>query len=265
MKNLMLMIANGFRKINSGLLPGLCVLCGTNTEETALCEPCRRELPWLQNPCPHCGLTGGGSVSATPLICGQCLQNPPPYQSTLALFDYLSPIDHCILSLKFHQKLEFAKILGELLAERVARHYLGKALPQLLIPVPLHKRRLRERGFNQALEIARPMAKQLRIPLEEYHCTRVVPTPPQSHESAEQRRKNLHQAFRVRQKLSVDHVAIIDDVVTTGSTVSELAVELQKNGVKRVDVCCIVRTSLKNRSANFPAGISSVPLAGKFG
>ncbi len=233
-----------FKKIYYGLFPSICVLCDADTHQSALCTPCRQELPWLDNPCSLCALPCG-DTSLSPAVCGACLHQPPPFHAMLALFDYLPPIDYCILSLKFREKLEFAKVLGELLAESVIPHYKGKPLPELLIPVPLHRRRLQERGFNQALEIARPIARKLRIPIDTRNCQRILSTQPQSHEPAEQRRKNLRDAFKVAPDLGVSHVAIIDDVVTTGSTVTELALTLQKSGVKQMDVWCIVRTCLK--------------------
>jgi len=233
----------GLKKIYYWLLPAFCALCHTTTENTALCKACLHELPWQQSACVRCAR----SLSSTG-TCGQCIQNPPPYHNTICLFHYQTPIDRLILSLKFAEKLSNAKLLGDLMAEKIADHYRGQAKPEFVIPVPLHVERLRERGYNQALEIARPIAKKLQIPLETNACTRILSTLPQASTTAEERRKNMKNAFAVEALFRARHVAIVDDVLTTGSTVTELARRLKKAGVERIDVWCCARTELHFQS-----------------
>jgi ComF family protein len=114
--------------------------------------------------------------------------------------------------------------------------------PELIIPVPLHEKRLKERGYNQSLEIARPIARQLKIPLAISVCDRIKHTPPQSSLSKYERQQNLHGAFSIHRTIPVKHVVIFDDVVTTGSTVVELGKILHQAGIERVDVWCVART-----------------------
>jgi len=118
-------------------------------------------------------------------------------------------------------------------------------MPEIIIPVPLHRTRLRERGFNQALEIARPIARSLSIPVDYKSCERVRKTSAQSLLPAAERRKNIKGAFRVTRPIAARHVAILDDVMTTGHTVQELAATLRKAGVERIDVWVVARTSLQ--------------------
>lgn len=143
-----------------------------------------------------------------------------------------------IHGLKFEQRFQNARLLGTLLAESLRS---GEALPQLLIPVPLHPKRYRERGFNQAIEIGRTVAKQLQLPLELSACRRHRDTPHQTGLTAKQRRKNLRNAFSVTRSLAAEHVAILDDVITSGTTANELAKILKNSGVKRVDVWACAR------------------------
>lgn len=230
------------KKIYRWLLPTFCTLCHTNTKGERLCYTCHQELPWQIVACTQCGLPLSHEQ-----ICGYCLKNPPCYDHTICLFHYQTPIDKLILSLKFAEKLNHAKLLGDLMAEKLAKHYTDQKKPDIIIPVPLHPKRLKERGYNQALEIARPVAKKLRIPIEIRHCKRILSTPPQSSVTAKIRRRNIKNAFSVGTLLKYHHVAIIDDVVTTGSTVTELARVLKKAGVHQIDIWCCARTPLINQ------------------
>jgi len=133
-------------------------------------------------------------------------------------------------------------LFGALLAERVRNNYRDQSFPECIIPVPLHAQRLRERGFNQALELARATAKQLLVPVEWQSCRRIRATPAQSQLLAAQRAANLKNAFQIIKPFRHKHVAIIDDVVTTGHTVTELSKALQRAGVERIDVWCVART-----------------------
>ena len=128
------------------------------------------------------------------------------------------------------------------MADYLEKCYSKKNKPQLIIPVPLHKKRLRERGYNQALELARPIEKRLQIPVDKYSCVRVKQTAAQSLLPFDERQSNVRQAFAIRKPLAVKYVAIFDDILTTGSTVKELSQVLRKAGVTKIDVWCCAKT-----------------------
>ncbi|CAN5366280.1 ComF family protein [soil metagenome] len=224
------------------LFPFTCVICADPTQRNLdLCLPCEQELPRINNACCHCALP---LTNTDMTICGACLASPPPYDRTLALCYYQQPLERLIINLKFHQRLLYAKVLGTLMTEYLIEFYADTALPECIIPVPLHQRRLRERGYNQALEIARPIHKYLKIPIDTHHCQRLRPTQAQSGLHAKQRQDNVFQAFTVATNFKPRHVAIIDDVVTTGHTVAELSRVLRLAGVEQIDVWCCARTKL---------------------
>lgn len=199
------------------------------------------ELPWLEPGCPICGIELR-SLAATQL-CGDCLIDPPPFSRSIILFSYDFPISSLILKLKFQQQLAYAKPLGMLLSQRVAKIYQQQnlQLPDCIIPVPLHPSRLRSRGYNQALEIARPLEKELNIPIDYQNVQRTIATAPQTLLSGHERQINVAKVFKINKKFHNDHVAIIDDVVTTFSTVIGLATALQKQGTRQIDVWCLAR------------------------
>jgi len=179
-------------------------------------------------------------------ICGQCLRKPPPYHRALATFNYRDPVSHIVHGLKFGQRLYYGRFLGDALAETVAQAG-NLIVPDLLIPVPLHRKRMNERGYNQAYEIARPVAQLLGCPITTGVVIRVGETKEQSQLNALQRRRNLKNVFTVMGTGTVKglHVVIIDDVMTTGATVSELARVLISAGVRRIDVWLAARAALE--------------------
>jgi len=172
------------------------------------------------------------------LLCGRCLAKQPAFDRTYAPYIHQGAIRYLITSLKFNAHYANARLLGSLLTEHVQR---TAEKPDLILPVPLHKTRYRQRGFNQAIEIARILSKQLQIPLELASCQRHRETPQQTRLSAKQRRKNIKNAFSLVKPLQARHVAIVDDVMTTGSTAHELAALLKKSGVNKVDVWVCAR------------------------
>lgn len=174
--------------------------------------------------------------------CGVCLQHKPIYQKIYALFPYEPPIIHLIIKLKFSQKLSYAQTFGELLAERIQQDwYATQPLPDLILPMPLHPIRLRERGFNQAVEIARPVANYLDIPLDLSGITRSKLTKAQSGLKATERKENMQYAFSSTRDYQGLRVAVIDDVVTTGSTIDSLCKTLQQSGAQTIDIWTIAR------------------------
>lgn len=228
-------------KVVAGVMPPICVLCGDvgahlSSGVRDLCLACQKSLPWAESQCARCALPL--SATAIEALCGRCQTEPPAFEVCLSPFQYHAPLDHLLLGLKFNGRLAQARLLGELMAD-----WLGSVVdspPDQLIPVPLHADRLRERGFNQAVELARPIAKHFGMSLNLSGVSRILATPPQSDLSRKQRLKNIRGAFEVVQPVQ-GHVVIIDDVMTTGSTADELAKALLRAGAERVDVWVCAR------------------------
>jgi len=219
-------------------LPQSCYLCGAKSVR-ALCPGCLADLPYysLENTCVCCARPLNREFEE--MYCAHCQHTPPFFTQTLPLFSYSYPINHLIIDAKFRQNLTILTLLAELMVQ----HIDYQQIPDALIPVPLHSKRLRERGYNQSLEIAKMMARQLRIPLATSACQRIRYTTPQAQLSGNQRKINLQDAFRTGQlKKQWQHVVLIDDVMTTGATVNELATVLLQAGIQRVDVWCCART-----------------------
>lgn len=223
--------------IQSILIPPVCVLCGAPGDEGQdLCAACRLSLPRIVNACVRCAEPLSGPVLDA--LCGRCQVKPPAFEQCLALLSYETPVDHLLQRLKFDGRLEVARILGRLMADHLAS--IIDTPPELLIPVPLHRGRLRERGFNQAVELARPVSKRLGVPLDLGNCQRLQSTASQSGLSRKARIINVRGAFVVAGEIR-GHVAIVDDVMTTGSTAHELTQSLLKAGAERVDVWVCAR------------------------
>jgi ComF family protein len=212
------------RLLAATLFPPRCCLCGFpgGSVDLDLCHFCRAELPWA----------GSGPANADA-------------RAPLAPFMYEHPVDEMIRKLKYHDDLAQARVLGVLLAQTAIEQCV--ALPRLLVPVPLHDARLRERGYNQAAALARYAARMLEIPYAPRLIRRVRDTPSQTALDVNRRRDNVRGAFAtcgrraVRRLVAAEHVAIVDDVITTGSTVSELRAVLLAAGVRRVEVWAVAR------------------------
>lgn len=220
----------------------VCAACGLPAGGgSALCTACRGDLPRIDRPCPRCVLPLAADAPAA-LPCPRCRGELPVIGRMVAATAYAFPVDRLVQQLKFGGRLPLANTLGGLLAERVREGYVGELLPRALIPVPLHRKRLRERGFNQAGRIAHAVARQLgNLPVLEGQVARTRHTPAQSVLELRLRRHNLEGAFMVNAALP-PHVAIVDDVVTSGSTVLALAKALRAAGVARVDAWTVCRT-----------------------
>ena len=173
---------------------------------------------------------------------GRCIKKMPAFDYSYSLFRYEDEVIGLVHRLKFGEKISYARSIGELLLRRLQE---TDELPDCLLPVSLHKSRLRQRGFNQSIEISRVMAKKLAIPIEHTAVIRHRSTVAQTGLNAKQRQKNIRGAFAVVQQLHYKHVLIVDDVMTTGATVDELARVLKKNGVERVGVLSIARAPVK--------------------
>ena len=210
---------------------GDCLLCGEESGFELLCAACAAELPALAEHCPQCALPSPAGA-----VCGSCLDRPPHYDRTLALWRYEFPCDRLVQALKYRARLALAGFFARSLASR--------PLPEvdLIVPMPLHPKRLAERGFNQALEIARGLARHLGRPIEPRGVLRVKDTPPQTRLPYEERAKNVRGAFLCKLDLSGTSVAVVDDVMTTGATLNELARALKRAGAARVENFVIART-----------------------
>jgi len=217
------------------VLASRCLVCserGGNGID--LCGFCWQSLPWLTSACLRCALPLGIGSD----LCGDCLRRPPPQAATVAGFVYRAPLDRLLPRAKFHGDLAGLRLLSSLMAERL----LGAARPDALVPIPLHRSRLRRRGYDQALELARPLARRLGLPLRDDVLGRVRATAAQSRLDAGARRRNLRGAFTVRSGVPLPaHVALVDDVMTTGATARSAATALLRAGARRVDVWVCAR------------------------
>ncbi|MGX4642872.1 phosphoribosyltransferase family protein [Massilia sp. SYSU DXS3249] len=226
------------------LLPCSCALCGEQAADV-VCAPCRLRYAAPRGPrCPCCANPLGG-IDTAAQRCGACLAERPAFDATVAAIDYAPPLDTLVLGLKFGAQLPLAPWFAALLSKTVQMQP-GCILPDVLCPVPLGPRRLVERGFNQALEIARPLAKSLAIELQPRLAARVRETTAQSGVSPRERASNIRGAFEVpadmMHLIHGRHVGVVDDVMTSGHTLNELAGTLKAAGAARVSNLVFART-----------------------
>lgn len=215
-------------------LPPVCVLClGPGEPGLDLCAICAAHLPVRRAACRRCA-----RALPAPGICGPCQRKPPVFMEAQAAFDYARPVDWLVHRFKFGGRLECGRVLGECLAWELALR--GAARPDALVPVPLHAGRLRSRGFDQALELGRHLARRLELHLRPRLLARCRATSQQSTLDARARRRNLRGAIRVRAPVPA-HVALVDDVMTTGSTAVECARVLKRAGCRRVSIWVVAR------------------------
>jgi ComF family protein len=230
-------LATRLERLHHFLLPPTCLLCGAaGAAGRDLCAGCAADLPRNRHACAICALPLALD-QASP--CRQCCSQSPDYDRAFASFCYRPPVDFLIRRLKFNGRLSHARLLGELFAD--ARAECGGPWPDYIIPVPLHPLRLRERGFNQALELARAAARRFQIPLIAEGLRRIRYTTPQTRLDALARQTNPRGAFVMEQSRPGARVALIDDVMTTASTVAECARVLRAGGVADIEVWIIAR------------------------
>jgi len=225
----------------SRLWPAHCYLCQQATHHAGICAACRHDLPVVVQGCQRCGVSLAGPGANA--VCAACLKEAPPYDRVVSALAYTAPVSHLVTGLKFHDRLHYAPLLAQLLFERLG---VGPVSVQAIVPVPLHQRRLRERGFNQALEIARPLAAALGIPVLTDTLVRVRETAPQSLQHARGRHTNVHNAFAVSGTPAYQHIALLDDVMTSGHTAGEAARCLRQAGVEKIEIWCAARANTKN-------------------
>ncbi len=235
------------------LLPACCLLCGQRSPNRRLCTGCENDLPRITACCKQCGLPGQLGAAA---LCAACLRHPPPWDDAVAALVYEYPVDHLVWHFKFHKNLACGQLLAEELVRAVEQklsqhrgddHRLdpdtrepGCEKPDLLIPVPLHFFRRCKRGFNQAELIAAELQRHCGIPVQRRLLSRINHTSAQSGLDRKTRQKNLRNAFHCA-PLHGAHVALIDDVLTTGATLQECSRMIKKAGARRISVWVAAR------------------------
>ena len=238
MRDKLLSIAQSIR------LPSICVLCNQfNQGSNSICNYCIDLLPTLGPSCTHCAQP---LFQEDYLICGHCIKNPPYFDRALVKYPFEEPLRTLLHRFKYHNALYLGSFLSQLILNAWnagINKPQSSSQPQCLIPVPMHPKKLKLRGFNQSVLLAQFLAKKLKIPYDFRSCEKIVNTKAQASLDGEQRQKNLKGAFRI-DPLPYEHIAIVDDLLTTGSTANELARTLKNSGVKQVDIWCCARTIL---------------------
>ncbi|WP_394249634.1 ComF family protein [Vibrio profundi] len=227
------MVSDWWRKNTSLSIPKQCHLCGLNKagNGTRWCSTCLTLFSKVPR-CQRCGITTPTTVEQ----CGQCLTTPPSWHRLYCVGDYNFPLSRYVHQLKYSKQFWFARDLASLLT-----HHIEQPAP-IIASVPLHWTRTLSRGFNQSALLSHYLAKSLNVSAHPHMFSRTRATPYQQGLTKKERRQNLHNAFKLRQQPHANHVAILDDVVTTGSTVQHLCQLLLEVGVERIDIYCICRT-----------------------
>jgi ComF family protein len=219
-----------------------CLLCDEPADGALpICTNCEADLPWLGGHCQVCALP----LPCDGLACGACLKKPPSFTKVEAPWRYAFPIDSLITRFKHQAKWPLGRLLGELLSHHLQHAFdHGLRRPDLLLPVPLANKRQRQRGFNQAALLSQWLSPLLQVPQQTLWLQRIIDTPAQQQLDAATRKRNLRKAFAMAPDSQVNglHVALIDDVLTTGATAESLARLLKSAGAASVDVYCLART-----------------------
>ena len=223
------------------LFPGCCLLCGLgSSSHRDMCPGCADSLVRNDICCPICA-----EPMSSAHICGRCLAEPPVFRHSLAPLLYAPPTSNLLLRFKNRADLACGRALLQTLLTAIEQHYANASLPDALVPVPLHWRKRWQRGFNQSRWLAKRLAAELELPVLTNRVIRNRATTSQQSLSRKQRRKNLHNCFTVKKPLKEMTLAIVDDVMTTGSTTNELAKSLLAAGASQVDVWCLARTPVE--------------------
>jgi len=231
-------VHNWLQAVQARILPPTCIRCGCAGRAPLLdlCEFCEAELPKNAAACRLCGMPLAPEAQGR---CQSCARRRWHFDSVLAPYRYEYPVDRLVQRFKYEGRLEVGRVLATLLGHAVQCS--GAVRPEALLPVPLARSKLRARGFNQAAELALPIAKSLSLPVRRDLCARVRATQDQAGLRARDRRRNVRGAFAVVGSIVPRHVALIDDVLTTGNTCSEIARVLKAAGAERVDVWVVAR------------------------
>jgi len=230
-------VDGGRHRVLRLLLPPRCLLCGgAGANGRDLCVGCAGDFTLNTVCCPRCALP----LESPAPLCGECLRREPPFAHAWVPFRYGHPLDLLEARFKFRRDLAAGRVLGGRMIERAWVEEPER--PEVMIPVPLHRTRLRERGYNQALELAQPLARALGIALGPDLLMRSQATPAQTGLDAKARRRNLRGAFAIAPAATLaNHIVLFDDVMTTGATLRECARVLRRAGVARVDVWALAR------------------------
>ena len=227
-----------YKSLLRGLLPAACLLCGGAARGSLdLCADCAAELPALHNACPRCAMP---LPDAHDTPCALCLQRPPRFIACIAALRYEHPVRELVSRFKFQGDLATGRMLAGLLARRLAVLPAQRRAAAVLVPVPLHPARLRERGFNQSERIARVLAAELGLPLSNALVRRVQRTADQKQLGAAARSRNLQGAFHAA-GCAGRRIALVDDVITTGATAEAVTAALLAAGAEQVEVWCLAR------------------------
>jgi len=234
------------QKILNFLYPARCQLCGSTdalTQSRYLCLPCTCDIRRNSQACSLCAIPLAHSYpQKIPAgLCGPCTQSAPAYDRCWSPFIYAQPLEWMIQELKFNARLNFAPLLSHLMINNLPADLIKNNKPDIIIPMPLHPRRLKQRGFNQSHLLIKPIAKYLSLLIDINSSQRIRDTEHQTGKSAKQRKLNIKNAFSFNNKPAYQHAVIFDDVITTGSSVLELTATLKRAGVKRVDIWCLAR------------------------
>lgn len=224
------------RGIVTGALPQTCALCADRSGDAMLCAPCMNALPALPPACPNCARPVPSAV-----LCGVCLMRPPKFSATVAACAYAFPLDRLVQGLKYEHRLALAEPLGDALAAALLRSATARTSVDAIVAMPLTARRQRERGFNQATQIARVVARRVGLPML-HGLARTGDAPPQATLRWRDRRRNVRGAFACRTSFAGRAVALVDDVMTTGATLEAAAGALLGAGASRVDAWVVART-----------------------
>ena len=236
-------VDRGRRWLTRALWPANCILCGgAGDGDIDLCRDCAADLPRNESACAVCAEALPAAASGGPSVCGPCLREPPPFCSSLVPFRFAYPMDHLVRGLKFRNELPCGRVLGQLFADCLLAR--SEPLPEAIVPVPLAPRRYRQRGYNQASELALAIRRAAGVAVKSDVAIRQRETAEQAGLDRKARRRNVTGAFAAVAPLDARHVAILDDVVTTGSTVRELAKVLRQAGAQRIEVWGIARTAV---------------------
>jgi ComF family protein len=187
---------------------------------------------------PSCTQCGFPLSDNTYLICGYCIKNPPSFDSATIAYRFEEPLRSLLHRFKYREGLYLGSFLSQLIINAWQKQ---PTQPQCLIPVPMHPKKLKIRGFNQAAVLTRLFAKQLKIPYDLISCQKKINTQPQALLDGKKRTQNIKGAFSIK-KIPYTHIALIDDLLTTGSTANELAQTLKKSGIETVELWCCART-----------------------